>query len=156
MSQNEGTATAENQQASAAETAREQRKHALQTEFPVGQLVECIGGDYPNNQGKVTGVVEKGLVFYVVVTLEVYTDGRRRPDTRQPEFAMRGASLRKIEAYRDVPAPKPAAAPTAPAPTEAAAPAAEESSAAQAEEQAEEAAEEREEEAAEESADGGW
>lgn len=99
------------EQRSAAEIARDQKIEALKREFPVGQLVECLGGDYPNNQGTVTGIVQKGLAPYVQVRLEVYVDGRRRPEHAQFEKAMRSQSLKKVDSYRDEPAPKAAPAP---------------------------------------------
>jgi hypothetical protein len=99
--------------------AKKTRLQELQEEFPVGQLVELKGGDYPKNQGIVTDVVEKARVAYVQVQLMVYTDGRRRPEgNKQPTFTLRDTSLVKIEAYRAEPVK--AATPT-PAPAETAA-----------------------------------
>jgi hypothetical protein len=99
----------------AAEQAQAAKLKAMKEEWPTGQLVQLKGGDYPGNQGVVVDVVEKAMVPYVRVRLEVYGTGRRRPEDKQPLYDMRGTSLIKIEAYMDPPAPKPAPVATSPA-----------------------------------------
>jgi hypothetical protein len=103
-------------------TAQQERVKKMKEAWPVGQLVELKGGDYPGNQGIVIDIVEKAMVPYVRVRLEVYNTGKRRPEGKQPAYDMRDTSLFQIESYRELPAPPAPKEPTpAAATTEAAA-----------------------------------
>jgi len=88
----------------------------LAEEFPVGTLVQVVtkGSEYVNQQGRVTGIVDKRGVNYLEVQLEVAASGVRK--TKPRTGTMRGASVIKIGEYRDAPEAGPRQSQPAPQP----------------------------------------
>jgi len=92
-----------------------QKVAALAEQWPNGTLVEVTtkGSDYVGQQGQVAGIEARRGVPYVLVSVEVYSTGRRREGDKIKQALVRASSISKIDSYKEAPAAP--AAPEAPA-----------------------------------------
>lgn len=76
---------------------------ALQTQYPVGTLIEFVGkgNEFIKNQGEIVGVEARRGVPYLAIKVTRYSDGRVRPDDKQKVVLTRDTSVEVIEAYRE-------------------------------------------------------
>jgi len=114
------TATPEQKGPTAAEKGAEDLKakvEELGTQFPAGTKVKVTakGSEFVGNYGSVESAIEKRGTPYVNVNVSHYASGKERPTTKL--FAMRAASIEKVDAFPEYTAPAPAA-PAAEAPAE--------------------------------------